>query len=227
MIMGIVSGLFVFLNLFFNLNTAYSDQSKISHYLRARHIFWDLKFNQDTNSLYCDKSVKRRKGFNIEHVFAASWMKEAAGCKNSSRKKCRLSSSRFNFMESDLHNLYPAIPKVNARRGDLPFLILDGSSNNTCDFEFEWHGIEPSPKARGPIARALLYMSHEYNVDLDEAASSPGLTDLVESWHCTYPVQNSEVERNEEIYSVQNTLNPFISDPKRVNCLEIKLYPED
>lgn len=210
-----------------NPNFSFADQNEISHYFKARRIFWDLNSDIKSSTLYCDKSFKSKKGLNIEHVFAASWMKEASGCEKLNRKKCRHESKRFNYMESDLHNLYPTISELNSIRADLPFKILEGSSNDSCDFEFERHGVEPAPQSRGQIARALLYMSNEYQVDLDKASSSPGLTDLMKSWHCSYPVSKYEVIRNEKIYDLQKTINPYVANQIELDCLNQKKYLED
>lgn len=217
----------ILLSLALRIETSFADQIKIQNYNETKDLFWDLEYNKNSKTLYCNKPFTNRGGLNIEHVFAASWMKETSGCIDLNRKQCRSKSSKFNHMEADLHNLFPESTKINSIRGDLPFSILNGNADNACDLEIETHAVEPSTTSRGPIARALLYMSHEYNVDLDEASESPGLTDLAKSWHCKYPVQDQEIIRNQIIFSVQNTENPYISGKLEIDCTQIKSFPED
>ena len=94
----------------------------------------------------------------------ASWMKKAAGCPGRTREQCRKESQRFNLMEADLHNLWPAIGKVNQLRSNFAFAIipLEEWDFPGCDFEVESRKVEPRPAARGEIARSMLYMAHQY-----------------------------------------------------------------
>ncbi len=62
-------------------------------------------------TLYCGEPFRDRSGLSVEHIYPASWMAEHLGC--GSRKQCRQNSERFNYMEADLHNLYPALPSIN------------------------------------------------------------------------------------------------------------------
>ena len=54
-------------------------------------------------------------------------MKETAACTGMSREQCRATSTSFNFMEADLHNLYPAISFVNQARSNFLFDDIPGS----------------------------------------------------------------------------------------------------
>ncbi len=209
------------------LSISKADQQELINYNDAKDIFWTLDYNRTGTTLYCYKTYTSKNGLNIEHVFAAGWMKEVSGCPNSNRKECRKQSPMFNRMEADLHNLYPTVSKANSIRGSLTFGIIDGISQNECDFEVDEQSFEPPPSARGAIARALLYMSNEYGADLNKAAEASNLNDLVTYWHCNYPVEQKEIERNKQIFEIQGTDNPFVSGRQTVNCQNIKTFATD
>ena len=64
--------------------------------------------------------------------------------------------------------------------------------------------VEPRDKAKGRIARSLLYMKDEYGLDL------LGMDEMLEGWHKAYPVSNAEVWRNEVIFTLQGTRNSWV-----------------
>ena len=133
-----------------------------------------MLYEDGATSLYCGAFEKDRSGdINVEHVYPASWMKPAAGCEDQSRKNCRRNSERFNVMEGDLHNLYPALKNVNTARGNLTFTIIPGMENRlavaaapSCDFEKVNSTVEPPVTSRGEIARAIFYMNDEYGAEI-------------------------------------------------------------
>ncbi len=204
---------FVFLQ-----TTAVADQWQISSYKKARNIFWTEVYPDGTMSLYCRELAKKNSKYNIEHVFAASWMKRAANCLGHSRKACRKRSPRFNRMEADLHNLFAANAIINRRRSNFPFAVIPGEPQSGCDFEVANKKVEPAPHARGDVARAILYMESEYDVEIDRDANNQGLRFLLIEWHCDDPVSDHEIWRNEVISEIQGTRNPFIDDPDLIDC---------
>ena len=90
------------------------------------------------------------------------------------RHQCRSNSKKFSLIEADLHNLYPSRTDVNKARSNYPFTVIRGEQRSfgSCDFEFDERArtAEPSPEARGRIARAMLYMSDEYDLYLKHKA---------------------------------------------------------
>jgi len=198
--------------------SALADQTRIRNYKEAQRHFWKEVYKNSGDSLYCNKDIKGPGSFNIEHVFAAAWMKDAAACSTMARKKCRRNSPRFNHMEGDLHNLFPSLTKYNSRRGSYSFDIVTNKRNSGCDFEVQDEKVEPAPYARGEIARAILYMSREYGADIQRSSKDGKLKSLLLSWHCQHPPSLDEIERNELIDSIQQTRNPFIDNPELVDC---------
>ncbi|RYZ14148.1 MAG: hypothetical protein EON61_04765 [Alphaproteobacteria bacterium] len=67
--------------------------------------------------------------------------------------------------------------------------------------------VQPTRDARGDVARALLYMSHVYDLPLDGAIKN---RDLLLAWHQTDPPDAKEIARERSIRKLQNTWNPLI-----------------
>lgn len=207
-----------------------ADQVVIPDYDTARDRFFYREVYPDGgNTLYCDAAFTNRKGLNVEHVYPASWMKETAGCPASySRKRCRAESDRFNRMEADLHNLYPALADVNQDRSNYLFAILGTDDEDQvyshprvpagCDFEFDADlgQAEPRRAVRGEIARAIFYMHQEYGAPID-----PEMGQLLIAWHRSDAPSDEERARNDRIEALQGTRNPFIDGPALADSLVI------
>lgn len=211
---------------------AIADQTVIPDYDTARdEFFWDDLYRGGGETLYCEESVRGpSRRFNVEHVYPASWMKEAGGCAGQSRRECRRNSPRFNLMEADLHNLYPALADINRDRNNYPFAILPGSATGRCDFEVRDRQrlVEPTPTARGNIARAVFYMKAEYGASIEPPfGTSVEQEPLLKAWHCSDPVDDEERRRNDDIDRIQGTRNPFIDNPGLVDCSTVGMFPND
>jgi len=195
-----------------SLFSSHADQNKLKTYSAAKKVFWKkLYTSSDNRSLYCNESFERRNGMNIEHVFAASWMKRPAGCKNGNRGACRRKSERFNRMEADLHNLHPTRTRVNSARGSKFFAEIEAPTYSTaCPIEIDDREVEPADFSKGKVARSILYMQHEYSVDLDKLGNGAGFERMLLKWHCEHPPTANEVARNDKIFRIQNTNNPFV-----------------
>jgi deoxyribonuclease-1 len=207
---------------------ARAQQTTIPDYETARDgFFYRHLYNKGGFTLYCgawfpveirNGQVHKSLGLNVEHVYPASWMKETAGCPGQTRQQCRDSSQAFNFMEADLHNLYPAISFVNQARSNFPFAVIPGEDHSYegCDFEHDGDAdlAEPRPAARGNIARAVFYMHRAYGLPV-----TPELGALLLQWHLDDPVSKRERWRNDKIEGLQGTRNPFIDDPNLAGTL--------
>jgi deoxyribonuclease-1 len=204
--------MFLLLMVFASVFSSHADQNKLKTYGAAKKVFWKKLYSgNDNRSLYCNESFEHSNGMNIEHVFAASWMKLTAGCKNGNRGDCRRKSPRFNKMEADLHNLYPTRTGVNSARGSMVFAeIEERTYSNACPIEIGQGEVEPADFSKGKVARAVLYMQQEYGVNLRQIGGSNRFEEMLLKWHCKFPPTASEVERNDKIFSIQNTNNPFV-----------------
>ena len=143
-------------------------------------------------------------------------MLETAGCLTENRTECQAISPTFNFMEADLHNLYPAISFINGARSNHPFAEIPGEDHmfDSCDFERADKLVEPGPEARGNIARAIFHMHREYGLPVPDA-----MKPLLLEWHRNDPVSEAERRRNGKIEEIQNTRNSFIDDSDLADTL--------
>lgn len=212
-VMVIILGALAFILIL--LGIVYGDQLQILSYDKARKIFWNKLYSGVGQDLYCGSLFKGSSGLNIEHIYAASWMGEYLGC--GSRVECRAYSDptirkRFNHMEGDLHNLWPALATINKARSNYLFGIIGGEYRKPlrwCDFEYRRvkKVAEPRPAARGEIARSIFYMADEYGLPID-----PVMVKLLIRWNRTDPPSSHEVWRNNIIEQLQGTRNKFIDN---------------
>ena len=118
--------------------SAISDQTAINNFGASKTIFWRDLYPTGGHSLYCNQPFAGHSGLDVEHVYAASWMGDHLGCGN--RAACRAHTThgtRFNHMEADLHNLFPAMAGLNRTRSNNTFGIIPDEDRFLliCDFE--------------------------------------------------------------------------------------------
>jgi deoxyribonuclease-1 len=192
--------------------------AKVQDYEMARRLLWSKVYSNGGETLYCGERFGPQKGreINVEHVLPMSWATRFLKC--GSRNECRKSSSRFNQIEGDLHNLYPSLASINKMRGSFPYGEISGErrSYGKCDFELDARRklVEPRARARGEIARAMFYMQAEYGI-----AIRPKLGKLLYKWHRQDPPDKMEVRRNDIVGKLQGNRNAFIDNPELANDL--------
>lgn len=191
---------------------------RIPDYRHALPLVWGMLYRHGGETLYCALAFGRDKGrrINVEHVFPVSWVARHLGCGR--REQCRERSVRFNLIEADLHNLWPARRDVNEARRSHPFGILEGEHHSFagCDFEVDEGRrlVEPRPAVRGEIARSMFYMSHEYGLPI-----YPRQGRLLQQWSRDDPVSDEERRRNDVIERLQGNRNSYIDDPYQADSL--------
>jgi deoxyribonuclease I len=189
------------------------DVRSIEDYQQARSVFWNSVYQGDGETLYCRLPFEGREpGLNIEHVFPMSWVTRALNC--GTRQQCRNTSTMFNRIEADLHNLFPALSEVNSARSSFPYSEIGGerSAFQDCDFEIDKNRreVEPSLQSRGDVARAMLYMSSQYaDVGLELFAAQRA---RMLEWNRADPPDSFEIYRNQRIAEIQGNSNPYIDD---------------
>ncbi len=207
--------MFIALVILLPLGSAVSGgQSAFQTYFDALPRFWDEVYAQGGETLYCGKQFgsKRGKGINIEHVFPMGWVTHHLDC--GKRKQCRKRSDRFNQIEADMHNLYPARSTVNKARGAMAY----GKANRSdfhfddCNIKIDAHQrrVSPRPASRGNIARAMFYMHSTYGLTL-----YPSQGKLLQKWHRKDPPDSEERRRNNAIHNIQGNRNLYIDQPER------------
>jgi len=167
------------------------------------------------------KNSKRGQRIEWEHIVPAWAFGHAlqcwqhASCNSNSgksykgRRCCRDSNAAFRAMESDMHNLVPAIGELNGDRSNFRYGMIAGEARHygTADFEVDFrHSLaEPAPIIRGDIARTYFYMEKTYGLRLSDKQRR-----LFEIWDREDPVDGWERQRNERIAAIQGNRNPFI-----------------
>lgn len=156
----------------------------------------------------------RAERIEYEHVMPAHAFANQRQCwQNGGRKNCKASDPLFNIMESDLHNLVPALGEVNADRSNYRYAVLVGEATQygACDAETDFKGrkFEPREEVRGQIARVYFYMHDHYNLKMSSQQEK-----LFIAWNATFPVSHWEKERDQRIALVMGHSNPFVTGAK-------------
>ena len=165
------------------------------------------------------KSQSRASRIEAEHIMPAHHFGQHFSCwrddnngdgKPDGRKGCSKDPT-FKTMESDLHNLVPAIGEVNGDRSNFQFGMIEGEKRvyGSCDAEVDFKArvFEPKPEVRGDIARVYFYMAGRYKVRLSKQQRQ-----LLEAWAKSDPVSKEETQRNAVIAAYQGNGNPFIEN---------------
>jgi len=167
------------------------------------------------------KNEKRGKKIEWEHVVPAwafghalqCWQNKVCttrkGKSYKGRKCCGKSNATFRAMESDMHNLVPAIGELNGDRSNFRYGMISGEprSYGSVDFEvdFKQRVAEPAMHVRGDIARTYFYMEREYGLNIGKKQRR-----LFAVWNKEDPVDGWEIERNRKIMAIQGNSNPFV-----------------
>jgi len=155
------------------------------------------------------KNADRANRIEWEHVVPAWQFGHQRQCwQNGGRKNCE-QDEVYREMETDLHNLEPAIGEVNGDRGNLMYNQWNGSEKQygQCEMKIDFKNkmVEPPERARGPIARTYFYMRDRYHLTISRQQ-----TQLFEIWNQQYPVTQWECTRDNRIAQVQGNHNPYV-----------------
>ncbi len=158
------------------------------------------------------KQQKRAARTEWEHVVPAWAFGHQLQCWiDGKRKNCSKNSPQFKTMESDLHNLVPAIGEVNGDRSNFRFSDWNGKPHQygQCPMivDFKKRSVQPPKQSRGAIARTYLYMNDRYHMTLSKSQYR-----LMQGWNNRHPVSPWECERDRRIEKVQGWNNHFVSD---------------
>lgn len=167
------------------------------------------------------KNENRGRKIEWEHVVPAWAFGHALQCWQNSlcsnakgkpykgRKCCGKIDAKFEAMESDMHNLVPAIGELNGDRSNFRYGMISGESRvyGRVDFEvdFKYKVAEPADAVRGDIARTYFYMEKTYGLKIGKKNRR-----LFEIWDRQDPVDGWELERSRRIAAIQGNSNPFV-----------------
>lgn len=179
----------------------------------------------------CGNYSKEGDCYNREHSFPKSWFNSGTP------------------MYTDLFIMYPTDGYVNGRRSNFPYgevssatwTSTNGSKLGNCSTEgYNGTVFEPIDEYKGDIARTYFYFATRYFKEDNGWAGSPMVNgaqpkkwalDMLMQWHIDDPVSQKEIDRNNEVYKIQQNRNPFIDNPDYVDKiwgsgLKINLYEE-
>ncbi|RLV61391.1 deoxyribonuclease [Parashewanella curva] len=157
------------------------------------------------------KQQRRANRIEWEHIVPAWEMGHQLQCwQKGGRKNCKRNSVEFKVMESDLHNLVPAIGEVNGDRSNFRFSQWNGRPNQygQCQMlvDFKGRKVQPPSETRGQIARTYLYMQKQYGFRLAKQQLR-----LFQAWDNSYPVTRFECQRDNAIAKSQGNHNPYVA----------------
>jgi deoxyribonuclease-1 len=168
------------------------------------------------------KHKKRAKRIEWEHVVPAEnfgrafseWRAGDKQCVNrkgksfKGRKCAEKMNVEYRYMQSDMHNLFPAIGAVNAMRSNYNFTMLPAvkSEFGSCNMKIDNRKAEPPVGARGRIARTYMYMEQTY----PKYKMSKQQRQLMNAWDKMYPVTAWECKRSKRIQKVQGNANRVV-----------------
>ena len=168
------------------------------------------------------KSESRAERAEAEHVMPASFFGGGRACWTQplctdsdgkafdGRECCLEIDPVYQRAHNDLHILFPSVGEVNGDRSSRVFGEISGEARayGSCDVEIDFDAdvVEPAEGVRGDIARAYLYMSETYGVDLSSADRA-----MFEAWSKADPPDRWEKDRNERVAQQQGNSNRFIS----------------
>ncbi|MEG3109228.1 MULTISPECIES: deoxyribonuclease I [unclassified Pantoea] len=155
------------------------------------------------------KNANRAKRIEWEHVMPAWEFGHQRQCwQNGGRKNCS-KDAEYRRIETDLHNLQPAVGEVNGDRGNLAYSQWNGGEQpyGQCGMKVDFKNkiAEPPARARGAIARTYFYMRDQYHLRLSRQQ-----TQLFTVWNKLYPVTPWECERDKRIARIQGNHNPYV-----------------
>lgn len=161
------------------------------------------------------KNSVRANRIEWEHVMPAWQFGHLRQCwQQGGRKNCA-KDPEYRQIESDMHNLEPAVGEVNADRGNFMYGQWNGGGGQygRCEMKIDFSGevAEPPARARGAIARTYFYMRDQYHLPLSRQQ-----TQLFDAWDKQYPVTAWECTRDERIAQIQGNHNPYVQQACKV-----------
>lgn len=149
--------------------------------------------------------------------------------------------SYFNGAEpmySDMFQVYPTDGYVNGKRANFMYGIVSGASYmsqngsklgaNSYPGSPSGSSFEPIDSFKGDLARTYFYIATRYKGEDSgwsdwEMANGAELKqwaiNMLLDWHHKDPVSQKEINRNNNVYGIQNNRNPYIDYPVFADCI--------
>jgi deoxyribonuclease I len=201
----------------FSLPAQANGQKQLNDSKVATQLFWSQVYGQGGSTLYCGKTFSGESSQVVASpVYGSQQLKRALRCVTD--RQCSIMNPSYPYMAADLHNLYPALSRVELTRRNAQFAELGAGvpskfADIGCELKASYQQVEPRDEAKGNVARAIFYMHSEYGLPI------VGQLQMFKAWHQLDPVDDQERARNDKIEQLQGTRNRFIDDPGLVEKL--------
>ena len=180
-------------------------------YRAARRIlFGRLHLEKDHHGhfirdVYCDKEFTS-KNANVG-VDKIPWT-AMLNCEHAWPQSKFNSNLSTRTQKTDLHHLFPVDTKANSIRSNHRFGLGEYDIENCASSRKGHRVFEPPEEYKGNLARALFYFSVRYKTQISIEEEN-----TLRRWHVLDPVDEEEINRNNQIYKFQKNRNPFIDFP--------------
>jgi deoxyribonuclease-1 len=171
------------------------------------------------------KNKNRSNRIEWEHIVPAWHFGHQLQCwQKGGRKECRQNNSKFREMESDMHNLVPAIGEINGDRSNFRYGMIVGEERVygrvNMEIKFSDKKAEPKENTFGEIARTYFYMRDKYRLKISNSQEK-----LFIAWNNQDPVTRWERKRNQLIKNLQGDENLYITNYEKIE--QLGKIPED
>lgn len=201
-------------------------QAKNIDYNKARKIMFGELFLNSSNGVdfyikdvYCNQTFDKNAGVGPGKIPNPKYL----NCEHTWPQSKFTNNFPIELQKSDLHHLFPSEMKANSTRNNHPFAEVAGRATHanctdsqigqSIDFP-QVKSFEPPAEHKGNVARALIYFSTRYKVDIPESEMN-----YLRVWNIEDPVDAEEIERNNKIMEIQGNRNPLVDYPELITRL--------
>lgn len=167
-------------------------------------------YQQGGETLYCQRNFDQDSRVRTDYIYPERRMRDHFDCRV--RRLC-LRDEGYVAAVHDLHNLYFVRRSVEIERRGTRFGEIPGDPDENCGHRVAFQTFEPPDHAKGPVARAMLYMHVRHELPIIGSSS------MMLRWAREFPPTEEERMRNDRIETIQGNRNPFIDDPARLDEL--------
>jgi hypothetical protein len=208
------------------LNIIAKNHHAVGYDEARRQIFGKLSLQQDgkeyfVKDVYCEQVYSHRDYPQLQ--FGPNTYPENGDIINTEHT---WPQSRFTnryphvLQKSDIHHLFPSDSKMNSSRSALHFGdVVEKVEPLKCATAALGHApttgeiiFEPPPAHKGNVARAIFYFATRYEMKVSDQEEA-----FLRKWNQQDPVDQAEMNRNNEIEKIQGNRNPFIDFPELVD----------
>lgn len=203
-------------------------QLKESIFLLLNKNHKSVGYNEAKRQLFGKLHLKKgNTGYYVHDVYCRKDFKSGVGpgsvpdqnkinCEHTWPQSKFTSQFPEQIQKSDLHHLFPTDSRANSTRGNYNFADVTENKNldeDNCDASKSGPSVvsggdnffEPPSEHKGNVARALFYFSVKYKIAINDKEE-----EFLRRWDDLDPIDQEEMDRNNEIANIQTSRNPFI-----------------